>query len=437
MSGRRHAPCRAAWSCIRPRPSPGPPRRSSPRPSRRRSRRAGVAHWATTGGSAAPGIYAALATPPLRDAVDWSRVHTWWGDDRFVPYDDPLSNVLPLGDPAARRRDPGREPPPWPIPEAIARRRGTGLGRRPVREELAAPCRPTPRDAGLRPRASWASAPTDTSCRCSRDPRSGTRRRRACAVPAPTHVEPHVERVTIHPRVAGRGALGAGRGDRRVQGATIWGVHGPATTCASSRCARPASGRRPGSWTRRPPRSCRRADHGARRRAGQGGSRTTRRSPGAPAGRAGRRTYALRSASVGGTLAARIAGYRPATAPTIAVAPTPIAIAERRDHDGPPLARGVRAADQPSRPSPPAAPPSAASSSASPKNWPPIAPRVAPSARRRPISAPPLQHRHQHHVGDAQRADGERHEPEAQEQRRERGRRRGPRLDGVGRAAAR
>ncbi len=56
----------------------------------------GIAHWATTGGSAAPGIYAALRTPPLRELVDWSRVHTWWGDDRFVPADHPLSNVLPF-----------------------------------------------------------------------------------------------------------------------------------------------------------------------------------------------------------------------------------------------------------------------------------------------------------------------------------------------------
>ena len=56
----------------------------------------GVAHWSTTGGSAAPGIYRHLRVPPLRDLVDWSRVHVWWGDDRFVPADDPLSNVLPL-----------------------------------------------------------------------------------------------------------------------------------------------------------------------------------------------------------------------------------------------------------------------------------------------------------------------------------------------------
>ena len=56
----------------------------------------GVAHWSTTGGSAAPPIYRLLRVPPLRAAVAWERVQVWWGDDRFVPPDDPQSNVLPL-----------------------------------------------------------------------------------------------------------------------------------------------------------------------------------------------------------------------------------------------------------------------------------------------------------------------------------------------------
>src|SRR6476661_10791774 len=56
----------------------------------------GVAHWATTGGSAAPPVYRHLGSPPLREALDWGRVHVWWGDDRFVPADHPLSNVLPF-----------------------------------------------------------------------------------------------------------------------------------------------------------------------------------------------------------------------------------------------------------------------------------------------------------------------------------------------------
>ncbi|HVL53232.1 MAG TPA: 6-phosphogluconolactonase, partial [Vitreimonas sp.] len=57
--------------------------------------RQGVAHWATTGGSAAIGIYHALATPPLRDRVPWHAVHLWWGDDRYVGRDHKLSNAFP------------------------------------------------------------------------------------------------------------------------------------------------------------------------------------------------------------------------------------------------------------------------------------------------------------------------------------------------------
>jgi 6-phosphogluconolactonase len=56
----------------------------------------GRADWATTGGSAPIGIYRELAQSPLRGAVPWADVHVWWGDDRFVPRDHPLSNVLPF-----------------------------------------------------------------------------------------------------------------------------------------------------------------------------------------------------------------------------------------------------------------------------------------------------------------------------------------------------
>jgi 6-phosphogluconolactonase len=56
----------------------------------------GRADWATTGGSSPLGIYRELSVPPLRDDVPWDRVHVWWGDDRFVPRDHPDSNVLPF-----------------------------------------------------------------------------------------------------------------------------------------------------------------------------------------------------------------------------------------------------------------------------------------------------------------------------------------------------
>ncbi len=52
----------------------------------------GVAHVALTGGSSAKGLYAALREPARADALDWGRVHAWIGDDRFVPLGHPDSN---------------------------------------------------------------------------------------------------------------------------------------------------------------------------------------------------------------------------------------------------------------------------------------------------------------------------------------------------------
>ena len=47
-----------------------------------------IAHWVLTGGTIADKIHAAVATTTARDAVDWSRVEFWWGDERFVATDD-------------------------------------------------------------------------------------------------------------------------------------------------------------------------------------------------------------------------------------------------------------------------------------------------------------------------------------------------------------
>ncbi len=35
-----------------------------------------------------------LTSEPLRGRVPWAHVHIWWGDDRYVPRDHPLSNVF-------------------------------------------------------------------------------------------------------------------------------------------------------------------------------------------------------------------------------------------------------------------------------------------------------------------------------------------------------
>jgi 6-phosphogluconolactonase len=172
----------------------------------------GIAHWSTTGGSAAPGIYRHLRVPPLRDLVDWSRVHVWWGDDRFVPADDPLSNVLPLEELllAADGDDGGlggvHIPPGHlhPVPAAATMATGDGpaaaaaayetslLLEGPERNEDGVPAfdvlilgvGPDGHVLSVFPgSAAWDDGAL------------------VVAVPAPTHVEPHVARVTMHPDV--------------------------------------------------------------------------------------------------------------------------------------------------------------------------------------------------------------------------------------------
>ncbi|GAB2603893.1 6-phosphogluconolactonase [Streptomyces capparidis] len=45
----------------------------------------GTAHVVLTGGRNGNALLAAIAGSPARDAVDWARLHLWWGDERFLP----------------------------------------------------------------------------------------------------------------------------------------------------------------------------------------------------------------------------------------------------------------------------------------------------------------------------------------------------------------
>jgi 6-phosphogluconolactonase len=47
---------------------------------------------ALSGGSTPRRLYEQLAGPHYRDRFPWSRTHWFWGDERFVPHDDALSN---------------------------------------------------------------------------------------------------------------------------------------------------------------------------------------------------------------------------------------------------------------------------------------------------------------------------------------------------------
>lgn len=51
-------------------------------------------HVALTGGTVGIRLLAEAARNPLRDLVDWSDVHVWWGDERFVGRSDPDRNAV-------------------------------------------------------------------------------------------------------------------------------------------------------------------------------------------------------------------------------------------------------------------------------------------------------------------------------------------------------
>jgi 6-phosphogluconolactonase len=98
----------------------------------------GEASVVLTGGTIAAAVYRAVRDSPARDAVDWSRVDVWWGDERFVPRDDPernelqarqaLLDALPL-DPRRVHPMPAADDPEGADPEAAAERYADELAR--------------------------------------------------------------------------------------------------------------------------------------------------------------------------------------------------------------------------------------------------------------------------------------------------------------------
>jgi len=51
-----------------------------------------------TGGSVGIAVLAAINESAARDTIDWSRVHFWWGDERWVSRTDPERNELQARD---------------------------------------------------------------------------------------------------------------------------------------------------------------------------------------------------------------------------------------------------------------------------------------------------------------------------------------------------
>jgi 6-phosphogluconolactonase len=177
--------------------------------------RRGRADWVTTGGSSPVGIYRRLAAPPLAGEMPWDRIHVWWSDDRFVPRDHPESNVKPFDDillgigMAEEGTAGGRAGVPLPVANVHPFRTGEAIGNGRSAAWCAAALADELRGAGLEQADGWpvfdlvligiggdghvlsvfpGSAAFDST-------------ELALAIPAPTHIEPHIERVTLNPSV--------------------------------------------------------------------------------------------------------------------------------------------------------------------------------------------------------------------------------------------
>jgi 6-phosphogluconolactonase len=173
----------------------------------------GEAHWVTTGGSTPGAIYRHLSQAPLRDELDWRKVNLWWTDDRFVPPDHPLSNVkiadeILLSPHHAGEAGTGGVPIPMDQVHPFETNAAIGADHDPdwcahrYAEDLQADGPDTNDDGwpvfdlillGIGPDGHILSVFPNSA--------AFARTEWALGIPAPTHVEPHVPRVTLNPAI--------------------------------------------------------------------------------------------------------------------------------------------------------------------------------------------------------------------------------------------
>jgi len=172
----------------------------------------GVFHLCTTGGSTPAALYRALREPARATRMPWAETQIWFGDDRFVPRADPLSNVSPLDAQLLSASVDGAPSPlspsavhPWPTTAAdaptavsayLAELRGAGVPHTatgfPIFDLVLIGIGGDGHCLSVFPGSPLAleGAPV------------------AAGVPAPTHIEPHLPRLSF--------SLGAITGARAV-----------------------------------------------------------------------------------------------------------------------------------------------------------------------------------------------------------------------------
>jgi 6-phosphogluconolactonase len=170
--------------------------------------RRGRADFCTTGGGTPIPIYRLLAQAPMVDGIPWPAVHVWWGDDRFVPRGHPESNVTALDDvllggagASGGAPLPSANIHPFPTDRALAEYRDTHWCAARYAEELAAG---VPIVEGNWPRFDLILAGVGDDghvLSCFPDSPALNSMTWTMGVPAPSHIGPHIPRVTVNPRL--------------------------------------------------------------------------------------------------------------------------------------------------------------------------------------------------------------------------------------------
>jgi 6-phosphogluconolactonase len=164
----------------------------------------GRADWVTTGGSTPVPIYRALSGTAVRETVPWADTHVWWGDERFVPREHELSNVKPFDD--ALLRDgaaplPRTNAHPFPVARTLAAGQDEAWCAAELSGELQASGIATEEDWPVFDIVLLGVGPDGHILSVFPGSATFDSTAWALAVPAPSHVEPHVPRVTLNPAI--------------------------------------------------------------------------------------------------------------------------------------------------------------------------------------------------------------------------------------------
>jgi 6-phosphogluconolactonase len=163
----------------------------------------GQAHLALTGGSSAAALFALLRSSPRARRVDWRGVHVWQGDERFVPADDPDSNWSTARREWLAHADgpdiPAAQQHPIPVADALVAGHGPDWAAAQYSAELQ---RLLPRRYGIPAFDVLLLGLGGDGHILSTFPGTppiAEQRVPALAVAAPTHIEPHLPRITLAP----------------------------------------------------------------------------------------------------------------------------------------------------------------------------------------------------------------------------------------------